>query len=91
MKEIEFKRVFSLEYIREIYELWCSGEARIGRSNDAEIDITLIQEFLFAHEDAHLMLDEAREHSDPDAPLSATAIDLIFTYLDESRNKEKYH
>ncbi|MCH8493683.1 MAG: hypothetical protein LAT53_10665 [Idiomarina sp.] len=86
-----FKEVFSLEYIRDHFQLWSNGEVAIGRMIPKNIDITAIQDFLAAHPDTHLMLKEAQSHFDEDEPLSATATDLIFTYLDEAQQTMGYH
>ncbi|EGN76126.1 hypothetical protein A28LD_0356 [Idiomarina sp. A28L] len=78
-----FKDIFNLDYIQDHYQLWSSGEATIGRRIPENLDFSAVQDFLATHPDSDLMLEEAQNHFDDDDPLSATATDLIFTYLDD--------
>ncbi|MCH8493024.1 MAG: hypothetical protein LAT53_07325 [Idiomarina sp.] len=91
MNKDVFKEVFNLEYLKDHFHLWRSGEEAIGRLIPKNIDIAAIQDFLASHPEAHLMLEEAQSHADKDEPLSATATDLIFTCLDEAQQAMGYH
>ncbi|TRW48914.1 hypothetical protein FM042_07995 [Aliidiomarina halalkaliphila] len=83
MSDKLFKVVFSLEYLQKHVDYWRKGEAAVGRPNSVTIDVATLQNFLATHPDAALMLKEAKNPRDIHDPLSATATDLIFTYLDE--------
>ncbi|RUO37773.1 hypothetical protein CWE13_07465 [Aliidiomarina shirensis] len=78
-----FKDIFNLGYIQDHCQLWSNGETVIGRRIPKDINFSAVQDFLAAHPDADLMLEEAQSHFDDNEPLSPTATDLIFTYLDD--------
>ena len=86
-----FKDMFNLDYIQDHCQLWSSGETVIGQKIPKDINFSAIQDFLAVHPDADLMLKEAQNHFDDEEPLSPTATDLIFTYLDDLRETPGKH
>lgn len=91
MNKDAFKSFFTLDYINQHIQLWLRSEGLAGRLPQTSMTAEELQDALAKHEDAPVMLQEALEYDEQEGPLSPTATDLLFTYLDTFRTSKACH